>query len=1606
MSIPFRRLCFQTIWVLLASLGLSISGFWDNLEGAYTVERLDTTSLPYIVVSPQSMNADGTVVFTSGDPSAATVYIWEAGDEQAYPALSTPPAGWYESAMIRDDGIIYGKRKTRTYPQDPYNYVDTTYYDRIDNQAVSEKLIRTGTGATGTAYAPSGVSDDNKLVSNSADNVESGDDTLTFSIYDQFWSETRIRAPNTDLPTTNGQTWVWVNGISKDGRVFGTYPIENIGPGNNTSLQRFWWDGAFHAFGPVYESNDYRNNSQTSAWTMDSSGKIAGYGFVYTPIEAREAGATEPLYEEFDPLAEIEPGADRGRVFVLNEKGDLLTSNALVRDGVFTPIRDLIPEDFETIEGGILSGLWMNDNGQILIKDYTCLGGCQSVLYRLTPNDQSLSISIPEDSYKIGDFFTATIVVTSSKEESATVSFLDNKILDTPDSAILKIVEDDTNNLSSTFVLSEEDPSKTFEVEIEVVGYGVAELNSEVEAVYESGVDALVASEDVIVPSIVLSLRALPLEDGESRVNYELNEEGMPTDSKGNIVSPRIEVTVENLAEAPVNAVLQGLDPRARDKSSVLGRIQSLGDFPIELGAIAKGSLKTQEIALELNEDGRFEFAAVATAYFVDKPAVQFNAAKTGAPIAVGEPYPVKVEMEFVRTSTITNQGPETFFVSPGGEIKIIATVENLTTNSTLHFKGLDAEKRFNAFGSRLTSSEANELEPPLVHDHEVDADSSVVLSGLVQTDPFGAPTGTVRWIIPEDAYLIDDATKERTDLDPKDFLVETEIKGWLSDEYSLRIVQDFSKPLPPELTSLESVALFAGNFTKGTLVGMAKWTHDSFDAIGGLGRVAGTVSADPSLLSDALGNGSRFVWESAELAHLGWTSMSTAQKEAFILEVSDETWRRAQFLATAPFDKESYSAAVEYTKKVTYPLFDGVSEAYASDDPERIAELYGTITGNVAMEVITAYLPDPKFTRYVDGAELANLAKAADNIRAANTQQKILRSVPAGPVTRQLAVEGWGIGGKHLDDVQAALKELGMMGYARERAPRSIELSEVLDEAVLKPQGMKPKGFSDLDRLMLGNDVPTVKGKNGDDLDLDAITAVIWPPPDDLIKVRLQAAGNSDDVISAVLSRADARRKEYQKRFPEFKDYKENGIPIEFDYKSNDSLPINPNNPPGATRKFDYETIETTSGALIHVPKMGNASNELRYITGDVDWIHFAWLDGTSLDSATAAKLYELLERCCGLQHGETVTWVNKGQAVFEGKASQIGEYLTGPNQKALLEVTGNSIRAVRVRPNLTRFAKDARNHLIFFDGGTKSMWEALSAIERENIFAMLFERLPPKKVVLPFLWFAKSADFASDTTINGQEWTYSDDPDAILARQADDGTLERYDGKTWLPWDFENEVNGETDRVSTFSSNSEANLESSEGDQLKLTPTLVLEEATDAGLTELPVTDYSKEWADELEGHLEAWFEVGDVVIIAPGTTLQEIRKIVSLEPFTLDKPLSFSHYEDTVVAKVTESIATEIVTVSDVSARLDSPVMVDGIIAFSFELPNGASVEFQTSVDLENWQTVEEASVMGGDYQNGIVSSEYPGELIYVALDTVQNPSRSLFLRWRILVESDSN
>ncbi len=1339
------------------------------------------------------------------------------------------------------------------------------------------------------------------------------------------------------------------------------------------------FDGTFD---PFYSEPVASSNSRWLGTDINEKGQIVGITydsqvFIYLP---------EPEYGLPAGMNLLFEESQRFLYPVLNDRGRVMTINHVWDNGEVYPASEVFPGietyagDTSTNSSNYVYGI--NNSGDAIASVRNPANSKTSIILLSSEDDSSVEITLrssdaaepdesaeptdPGDDLEPDETAIATVTVTYVGETSATFSF-PNGLLRAEDPNRLEIEEFEP---VVPFTLTVEDPVRTFDVAIKPLTRGLHVLETDVTAVSTEGTEELSATKEFFMDPLQVTVQMKPLIDGKPIVNLQLDEEGNLTDENDNPVVPKVEVTVKNVGPDPVTTSIIGVDPFARDRSDAAARIRTVGEFPMDLGDIAPDAEISREIGIEVAADGRFEFHALLSAGVAgERP---FNELEKGAPIAVGDPYPVELELTFAASPDITRENKGAFFLVPGSPLEIVASITNLTSNSTLEFLGVEAKQEGNVFGSSLTDFDGLLVGPPYIHDYAVEANASVVLNARITTAADGVPAGTVTWQEFENFKLVDDETGEETELTMKDVLITGNAGGWRRDPMAIRIIQDYSRPPRRVLSGSEYFA----NYSYGTLEGMGNWTYDTFDAIGGLGRVAGRISADPSLLTDALGDASRALWETAELIGTTWEEMSDAEKQEFFDAVNAEVTRRLALHVKhgIPVDRDDAVAVLNFTQQATYGLFGGVTQAYASDDPAQIAQLHGRIAGNVAMEVAGGYVTSAKFTKYIEAAELSKLGKSQDLVVSITKQEDRLRAIPSGPIDEVVTLKTFGPGPEDISGFQRVFKAFGVKGYARERSPIAYKLINELKEAIWKPEAMKPKGLSKLDKLILGDPLPTVTGKppGNAQFDLEGFTGIFFPESDDIIRARVRAKGEPEEVVELALARAADRREEFQKYRPKFNEWKRDRLPVEKNYKDN-GVP-DPEFQSEVSRAFDFETIQLGGGKpRIYLAKMADENGALRFISGDIDWVHFSFLNGSPLDPATAAKLYTVLMRCCGLQHPETVSWILKGQTVFAGKANQIGEYLRG--QKALLEVSEAGTRAVRVSEKLTRFAADGRNHLIFFDNGLKS--RALSTLaDVETAFAD-FQRKYPVRLVNPILWLTKASDIGDDTTLGGNEWKFHNtNGDEFLLRREPDGTIQRFNGTRWLPWQPPAANRSRSFRALAASPPS-----------LSLTPTTSLDESTLAGETVLVINDLPSQWPDELAGRVDNWFEPGQRVVIAPGELEQEIRTIASINPLTLTAPLEFDHVFNTLVAVIPGSLT--ITPVSGGASKLLSTV-IDPIsgASMNWESLRGRTyqLELRAAAGSSAWIAVGDPITADGDILTILLgTSEYNANGTYRLRDT---------------------
>lgn len=209
------------------------------------------------------------------------------------------------------------------------------------------------------------------------------------------------------------------------------------------------------------------------------------------------------------------------------------------------------------------------------------------------------------------------------------------------------------------------------------------------------------------------------------------------------------------------------------------------------------------------------------------------------------------------------------------------------------------------------------------------------------------------------------------------------------------------------------------------------------------------------------------------ESAARTWKGMTPDQGNVFVLSITNEVTRRAALLkeGRVSFVKDDIVAAFTFASNATHGFFGGMESAYASNYPAQIGEMWGQLYGNIAIEVAAALIPAPKFQEFATATESLRLAENLNPARLITTQETKLRTLVTGLVDSETVLKAWGLGGQQLAEIQRVFAKLKVKGYFRERSPRAFELIDNLKEAVLKPEAIMPKGFSEIDDFIYNYD-------------------------------------------------------------------------------------------------------------------------------------------------------------------------------------------------------------------------------------------------------------------------------------------------------------------------------------------------------------------------------------------------------------------------------------------------------------------------------------------------------------------------------------------------------
>jgi LPXTG-motif cell wall-anchored protein len=164
----------------------------------------------------------------------------------------------------------------------------------------------------------------------------------------------------------------------------------------------------------------------------------------------------------------------------------------------------------------------------------------------------------------------------------------------------------------------------------------------------------------------------------------------------------------------------------------------------------------------------------------------------------------------------------------------------------------------------------------------------------------------------------------------------------------------------------------------------------------------------------------------------------------------------------------------------------------------------------------------------------------------------------------------------------------------------------------------------------------------------------------------------------SEVRSRLEIRTKQWIKEVPNFRRYAQKGIDVEFGY-AEQGLPAALDDQFGQLRKARVNqgtVIDPYTGQerLYFNVEMADANgNNFLPITGDIDIVAILNSDRTPItDEFKRIRIYRELAKLVGMQHGDSITWINT-----EGMIKFLREHIAGTPGAEALVVAGSDGKA-----------------------------------------------------------------------------------------------------------------------------------------------------------------------------------------------------------------------------------------------------------------------------------------------------------------------------------------
>jgi len=517
-----------------------------------------------------------------------------------------------------------------------------------------------------------------------------------------------------------------------------------------------------------------------------------------------------------------------------------------------------------------------------------------------------------------------------------------------------------------------------------------------------------------------------------------------------------------------------------------------------------------------------------------------------------------------------------------------------------------------------------------------------------------------------------------------------------------------------PPVTPLSDQSV-VGSFTEAAMLNSIKWMAGNLQAGASLitsgnllSTIGGGIGGAARGLAKVIVHGAQDAKEAAYFLSAmialkeGWSALSPSDRTAFILGIAQDF--EASNLAK---DFQTLNLSVN---AIDQKLTDGLTSFFTKieiGDYQGAAAMAGTGFSDVGDNALSLYLTNLAVQKLTLGlaAGTKSLAQGAlrraitleDALRDAKATSTLGKGVAAITAGQNLLADGGAAAYKYFGvppDMLAALRkfceENKIIVAVRTRSQQAADLiKEGL--AVGKNEAIKIKNVNEIDVRYLGYQAHD-------------LNSVVWAEPIPRSEMLSRIRGLPKVEQDTVIARYDLRVDQWNnaKIIKTINHAEKTGF-IDWDFNgTSNGAPIVRKQ----RRRFAlYKTTPKGSSAnrfyaKVLVGRSPGTLARLVPITQDVDMMALLSANGKLLAPELRAKAYAYLSNILGIEHGETPSWLENGEIIFQAKAKQLADTIPG-GEPLLIAGPDGSVRAGFYDPALTIFDTVAKTGYIIFKGG-----------------------------------------------------------------------------------------------------------------------------------------------------------------------------------------------------------------------------------------------------------------------------------------------------------------